>query len=184
MLLECCFVILCVFICVPFLFPRLLGAVSFEFCGEPSLLLLQPTLRMQNKKHSVFEATLLAKRDLLFEMIAQSELSELCVFHKSGKRTFFFSCFTCLEKLRRLNSGTLQAELLNILECLSRVLRSKTRLREGPMSFQGQGHAQRAFLIGCSHCLMGFFMKFACARHCSLFLQTTPLISFCYKIYI
>lgn len=90
MLLECCFVILCVLICVPFLFPRLLGAVSFEFCGEPSLLLLQPTLRMQNKKHSVFEATLLAKRDLLFEVIAQSELSELCVFHKSGKRTFFF----------------------------------------------------------------------------------------------
>lgn len=82
MLLEFCFVILC--LCAVFIFLSIWGS-NFEFCGR-DLLLGQPTPRMPNKIHSVFSAILLPKRDLLFEVIAQSELSEFCAFYKSGEK--------------------------------------------------------------------------------------------------
>lgn len=80
---------------------------------------------MQNKINSTVEATLLAKRDLLFEVIAQSELSELCVFHYWSGRFIFFPVSHMWTASSATELWDLLAELVDILESLNRVLSSK-----------------------------------------------------------
>lgn len=61
-----------------------------RFCVLWRTVFAAPPTNAENAKQKNFlclKQLLLAKRDLLFEVIAQSEL---CVFNKSGKRTFFF----------------------------------------------------------------------------------------------
>lgn len=96
----------------------------------------------------MFQATLLAKRDLLFEVIAQSELSELCVFHNCGERKmFFFLLISHVWKASATELWDSSAELLNIIESLSRVLRSKPKLerKRRTNEFSGTGSCSEGF---------------------------------------
>lgn len=117
-----------------------------RFCVLWRTVFAAPPTNAENAKQKNFlclKQLLLAKRDLLFEVIAQSEL---CVFNKSGKMTFF--SFTCLEILWRLNCGTLSVELLRILEGLRRVVRSKLKLegKRRTTEFSGTGSCSEGLL--------------------------------------
>lgn len=89
MLLQCCsvFVFFCVFLCAVLVSCLLRAAIQILWRSR-LLLLGQPMLRTQNKIDSMFSVSLFAWRDLLFEVVAQSGLSELWVLHKSGEKCF------------------------------------------------------------------------------------------------
>lgn len=73
----------------------LLGAAKLWFCGEGDCCCsASPMLRTQNKIDSTFLVTLFAWRDLLFEVVAQSGLSELDALHKSGEKRFVLWVWT------------------------------------------------------------------------------------------
>ncbi len=66
--------LLCLFVCC-LLFSCLFGAAVLSSVEKVTFCLAAPPINAKNAK--LVLATSLAKRDLLFEMIAQSELSEL-----------------------------------------------------------------------------------------------------------